>query len=160
MKEAQSKEIQEVLDKLRPAVRGLVTGTDHTLTVTTGPDGYVTQRIDTENGNVIINGVVMYGKLPDGATIDDRMPHYRGAKRMNFIKRHCALGRRNLRMFSRAMKKILRRHAVNNRNTDEAVERYFNKMFKKGLIPEMRGLMCTVEGEEAPSGMADEQELL
>ena len=45
------------------------------------------------------------------------------------------------------------------RNTDEAVDRYYQKMQKKGLIPEMRGLMCSVESDEAPaSGMADEQE--
>ena len=49
MKETQDCEIQEVLDQLMPAARSLVTGTKHTMTVTTGKDGYIAQRINTEN---------------------------------------------------------------------------------------------------------------
>jgi hypothetical protein len=112
------------------------------------------------NGNVIINGVVMCGKLGNGATIEDRMPRHVGAKRMAFIKRHCAMGRKTLRLFTGAMERILHRHpTLNARRQDEAVDKYCAKMKRKGLIPEMRGLMCSMEAPDPPpSGIADEQE--
>ena len=75
---APAEEIEEVLKELTPAARSLVTGTNHRMVLE--KDG--TRHIFTENGSVIINGVVMKGKLPEGCSIEDRMPHIKGSKRM------------------------------------------------------------------------------